>query len=122
MRFVEPRLDTSPFLINTLKIAVVRVQILTDHLYFTNNIFLYLLHVEFLNMWIVNISGQLKNSTFIATIHLKGLLIRKGYLENLDYRIRNTLNKTKISIAKLSSHKFNILMKFSHEQCSSSTI
>ena len=73
-------------------------------------------------MWIVNISGQLKNSTFIATIHLKGLLIRKGYLENLDYRIRNTLNKTKIAMAKLSSHKFNILMKFSHEQCSSSTI
>jgi hypothetical protein len=57
-------------------------------------------------MWIVNISGQLKNSTFIATIHLKGLLIRKGYLENLDYRIRNTLNKT---LEKKKTGKDNII-------------
>jgi len=55
----------------------------------TNNIYLWI--TSFLNMRIVNISA-VKISTFIATIYLKGLLLRKRHEASL---VQYTHNKNK---------------------------
>ena len=60
-------------LIIPLKHTAMKVQFLTDHLYILTTFSQY---VDSNHKW------SIKISTFIATIYLKGLLIRKGLLVN----------------------------------------
>ena len=67
---------TSPFLINTLTIAVLKVQLLTDRIHLLITFF-----TDY--MWIVYMNGQ--SRFFISTIgYLKMLLIMKRHVASLS--------------------------------------